>query len=192
MNNLLQLLTKRTRGGEAIAAPNRDPQTYALLSEQILRAGGELRSIAIEPNSRVAMVLPNGPLMASAFVSLAPWCTTAPLNPAYKSDEFEFYLQDLEASVLMVETGSESGAIEVAHRLGIRVIEIEEGEEAGSFPSVRRGMKFLLGKRMRSRLFCTHRGRRRGQKWCRFRWVILQRQHPISRPRCSCPEPIAA
>ncbi|HIC34941.1 MAG TPA: AMP-dependent synthetase, partial [Gammaproteobacteria bacterium] len=133
MNNLLQLLTKRTRGGEAIAAPNRDPQTYALLSEQILRAGGELRSIAIEPNSRVAMVLPNGPLMASAFVSLAPWCTTAPLNPAYKSDEFEFYLQDLEASVLMVETGSESGAIEVAHRLGIRVIEIEEGEEAGSF-----------------------------------------------------------
>ena len=133
MKNLLQLLTKRTHDGEAIAAPNRDSQTYALLSEQILRAGGELRSIAIEPNSRVAMVLPNGPLMASAFVSLAPWCTTAPLNPAYKSDEFEFYLQDLEASALMVETGSESGAIEVAHRLGIRVIEIEEGEEAGSF-----------------------------------------------------------
>ncbi|MEC9252229.1 MAG: AMP-binding protein, partial [Pseudomonadota bacterium] len=133
MNNLLQLLTKRTHGGEAIAAPNRDPQTYALLSDQILRIGGELRSIAIAPSSRVAMVLPNGPLMASAFASLVPWCTTAPLNPNYKTDEFEFYLQDLEASALMVETGSESPAIEVAQRLGIRVIEIEEEEEAGSF-----------------------------------------------------------
>ena len=47
MKNLLQLLTKRTHVGEAIAAPKRDAQTYALLSEQILRAGGELRSIAI-------------------------------------------------------------------------------------------------------------------------------------------------
>ena len=133
MNNLLDLLTAHAYGGDAIDAPDRDPQTYTRLSAQILRMGGELRSISIAPDSRVAMVLPNGPLMASTFVSLAPWCTTAPLNPAYKSDEFEFYLQDLEASALMVETGSESAAIEVAQRLGIRVIEIEEGEEAGSF-----------------------------------------------------------
>ena len=133
MNDLLRLLTEHTDDADAIASPDRVPLMYARLSTQILRMGGELRSISIAPDSRVAMVLPNGPLMASAFASLAPWCTTAPLNPAYKSDEFEFYLQDLEASALMVETGSESGAIEVAHGLGIRVIEIEEGEEAGSF-----------------------------------------------------------
>ena len=133
MNDLLRLLTEHTDDADAIASPDRVPLTYARLSTQILRMGGELRSISIAPDSRVAMVLPNGPLMASAFASLAPWCTTAPLNPAYKSDEFEFYLQDLETSALMVETGSESGAIEVAHHLGIRVIEIEEGEEAGSF-----------------------------------------------------------
>ena len=133
MNDLLQLLTKHTDDADAIESPDHVPLTYARLSSQILRMGGELRSISIAPDSRVAMVLPNGPLMASAFASLAPWCTTAPLNPAYKSEEFEFYLQDLEASALMVETGSESGAVEVAHRLRIRVIEIEEGEEAGSF-----------------------------------------------------------
>jgi len=52
MNNLLQLLTKCTHGGDAVAAPNRDPQPYAHLSERILRMGGELRSIAIAPDSR--------------------------------------------------------------------------------------------------------------------------------------------
>ena len=192
MNDLLRLLTEHTDDADAIASLDRVPLTYARLSTQILRMGGELRSISIAPDSRVAMVLPNGPLMASAFASLAPWCTTAPLNPAYKSDEFEFYLQDLEASALMVETGSESGAIEVAHGLGIRVIEIEEGEEAGSFSVGEVRDEVPARAEDESRLCCIPRGRRHGQKWCRFRWVISQRQHPISRPRCSYLMRIAA
>ena len=45
---------------------------------------------------RVAIVLPNGPEMATAFLAVAAGATTAPLNPAYRADEFEFYLTDLE------------------------------------------------------------------------------------------------
>ena len=78
-------------------------------------------------------MLPNGPAMASTFVCLAPWCATAPLNPVYKADEFEFYLNDLDAKILLVESGSTSPAVDVANKLGIKIVELQEGEAAGSF-----------------------------------------------------------
>ena len=56
-----------------------------------------LNGMGIGRNDRVAIVLPNGPEMAAAFVAIACGATTAPLNPAYKADEFDFYLADLNA-----------------------------------------------------------------------------------------------
>ena len=41
-------------------------------------------------------VLPNGPEMASSFIAVASGTSSAPLNPAYRADEFEFYLDDLK------------------------------------------------------------------------------------------------
>ena len=43
----------------------------------------------------------------------------APLNPAYRADEFEFYLTDLHAKALIVAAGQHSPAIEVAAKLGV-------------------------------------------------------------------------
>ena len=117
----------------AISAPGRPSLTHGLLSEQTLSAGGQLKSLQVAGDDRVAIVLPNGPAMASAFVCLSPWCATAPLNPAYKIDEYEFYLNDLDAKILLVETGSTSPALDVAKRLGIKIVELHEGEAAGSF-----------------------------------------------------------
>ena len=51
----------------------------------------------IGATERVAIVLPNVPEMAVAFVTVAQSATTAPLNHAYKEDEFAFYLEDLKA-----------------------------------------------------------------------------------------------
>ncbi len=53
--------------------------------------------MGIGRGDRVAIVLPNGPEMAASFVAIAAGATTAPLNPAYKRDEFDFYLADLNA-----------------------------------------------------------------------------------------------
>ena len=89
----------------AIDALDRPGLSRAQLRTQCTRIGGELRTIGINPEDRVAIVLPNGPLMASAFVCCAPWCATAPLNPAYTHDEFTFYLDDLEAQLLLVQKG---------------------------------------------------------------------------------------
>ena len=51
------------------------------------------------------MVLPNGPEAASAFISVACAATCAPLNPGYRQEELEFYLEDLNAKALIAYGG---------------------------------------------------------------------------------------
>ncbi|HZD25467.1 MAG TPA: AMP-binding protein, partial [Alphaproteobacteria bacterium] len=80
-------------------------------------------------------VLPNGPEMAAAFVAVAGGATTAPLNPAYRTDEFDFYLGDLTAKALIVLRGEDSPARAVATQRGIPVLDlVPDGTgPAGSF-----------------------------------------------------------
>lgn len=107
--------------------------TYAALQAQTQRIGGELAALGVGAEDRVAIVLGNGPTMAAAFVCMAPWCTTAPLNPAYKAEEFDFYLDDLDAKVLLVDEASESASIGVAEARGVRVVRVAETDTAGEF-----------------------------------------------------------
>ena len=116
----------------AISAPSRPGITHGELRSQTEALGRQLRAAGIGPDDRVALVLPNGPAMAAAFAGFAPWCATAPLSPAYKADEFDFYLVDLDARALVVERGSTSPAVDVAASRGVRVLHLEEGEAAGS------------------------------------------------------------
>jgi acyl-coenzyme A synthetase/AMP-(fatty) acid ligase len=64
--------------------------------------------MGIGRNDRVAIVLANGPEMATCFMACASGVASAPLNPAYRADEFEFYLSDLNAKALIVERDSTS------------------------------------------------------------------------------------
>ncbi len=125
---------------EAVAfeAPGREPLTYAGLRAHMSRTVGALNAAGIGRNDRVAIVLPNGPEMASAFVSIAAGATTAPLNPAYRREEFDFYLQDLGAGALVVEAGSDSPAVAAANALDVPTLEIEvrDGDAAGVFSFV--------------------------------------------------------
>jgi len=91
-----------------------------------------LNGIGIGRNDRVAIVLPNGPEMAASFIACASGVTSAPLNPAYRADEFEFYLSDLNAKALIVEQGSTSPAVEVARKLGVRIVELLPQPDAGA------------------------------------------------------------
>ncbi len=62
----------------------------------------------------MAIVLPNGPDMATAFVSIASAAAAAPLNPGYRQDEFDFYMTDINTKALIVEEGSTSPAVAAA------------------------------------------------------------------------------
>jgi len=86
----------------AIGAPGRVALTYENLRALARRTVADLNGMGIGRNDRVAIILPNGPEMAAAFIAIACGATTAPLNPAYRTEEFEFYLSDLNAKALVI------------------------------------------------------------------------------------------
>jgi acyl-CoA synthetase (AMP-forming)/AMP-acid ligase II len=92
----------------ALGAPGREPLSHGGLRAHVDRTVARLNELGLGRGDRVAIVLANGPEMASAFVSLASGVTTAPLNPGYRRAEFDFYLEDLGAKALLVEEGSDS------------------------------------------------------------------------------------
>jgi acyl-CoA synthetase (AMP-forming)/AMP-acid ligase II/acetyltransferase-like isoleucine patch superfamily enzyme/acyl carrier protein len=71
--------------------------------------------------------------MAVSFLSIASGATCAPLNPAYKTEEFDFYISDLKARALVVAADMDSPAREVAKKHNVPVIELMPAGEAGTF-----------------------------------------------------------
>ena len=126
------LLARGGRDDIAVAAPEREPLTYGGLRDQVGRTGDALGRAGIGPGDGVAIVLPNGPEMAAAFLGTAAYATAAPLNPAYRVDEFAFYLEDLRAKALILEAGTESPAIEAAQRVGVPIIGLTPEPSAGA------------------------------------------------------------
>ena len=132
---LRDLLNTGTDADSAIGAPERAALDYAGLRNLADATVARLNELGIGRNDRVAIVLPNSAEMASAFVTIGCGATTAPLNPAYREDEFDFYLDDLNAKALVVEQGSESPAVAVARKKNIPIVTLvaAEGAPAGSF-----------------------------------------------------------
>ncbi|WP_354642978.1 non-ribosomal peptide synthetase [Kitasatospora camelliae] len=119
----------------ALLAPDRSPLTYRALDRRIEEIGRALASFGLGRRHRVALVLRNGPDLATAFLGTAAYAQSAPLNPAYRRQEFAFYLGDMGADALLVEAGDDSPAVAVARERGIRIIELtaEPGSPAGQF-----------------------------------------------------------
>jgi acyl-CoA synthetase (AMP-forming)/AMP-acid ligase II/acetyltransferase-like isoleucine patch superfamily enzyme/acyl carrier protein len=91
-----------------------------------------LRALGVTPNARIALVLPNGPEMAAAFISIAAGAACAPLNPSYRASEFEFYLSDLNAKSLVVWSECDSPAREIARKLNIPIFDLKPTLSAGA------------------------------------------------------------
>lgn len=83
-------------------------------------------------NDRVAVVLPNSPEMAVAFLGIASCATCAPLNPGYRESEYDFYLSDLNAKALIFQSGVAEAAVEVARKRGIPLVELSPIKEAAA------------------------------------------------------------
>ena len=133
-----QLLCSGSGGDIAFSAPDRPDLNYGGLRHHVRATVAALNERSIGRNDRVAIVLPNGPEMASAFVAIAAGATTAPLNPAYRQPEFEFYLEDLGAKAVILAEGDDTPARAAAAALGVPAMEIraEPGSPAGTFSFV--------------------------------------------------------
>jgi acyl-CoA synthetase (AMP-forming)/AMP-acid ligase II len=108
--------------------------SHRQLLEQVLKFQQKLAAIGISPKEAVAIAFPNTIEFAIAFLATTlQRATSAPLNPAYKQEEFEFYLRDLNATVILLPKGAvvEGGeAVRAARKCGSAIAEIYwDGEE---------------------------------------------------------------
>lgn len=129
---LAGLLSSGAENSPALNAPDRAALTYGALRKLIGETTAWLNDHGIGRNDPVAIVLPNGPEMASAFVAVASAATSAPLNPAYQADEFAFYLDDLSAKALLIQQGMQSPARDVALEKNLPIIELVPSTDSGA------------------------------------------------------------
>ncbi len=132
-STIIDLLNAGADGANAIEALDRPALTYSGLRALAGATVSALNALGVGRGDRVGIVLPNGPEMATAFVCVAAGAVAAPLNPAYRAEEFEFYLSDLQAKALIVEAGAGGPAVEAARKLGVALVELTRGEAAGAF-----------------------------------------------------------
>lgn len=120
----LEIWSYQTPEATALLAPERSPLSFAQLREGVERTVRTLNEFGIGRQDRVALVLPNGPDAAVGFLALTAGATCAPLNPEYRTDEFDFYLSDMHACALIVQAERDSPARAAAKARGIPLIEL--------------------------------------------------------------------
>lgn len=126
-SSIFELLARQADqagASEAILGLGQAPLTYAGLFDLVIRTARTLRASGIARNDRVALVLPNGPEMATSFLAVAAAAASAPLNPAYRTEEFDFYLSDLKAKAVILPRGYDSPVRESAAARSIRLLEL--------------------------------------------------------------------
>jgi oxalate---CoA ligase len=135
IHNLIKTQAERSPDTPAIAAPGRNSVSYRRLADHIDKVVQTLNSFGIGRDDVVAIVLPNGPEMAVLFLAVSSCATCAPLNPAYRANEFDFFLKDLKAKALIIQKGLESPVRDIANAECIPIIELSPllEEEAGIF-----------------------------------------------------------
>jgi acyl-CoA synthetase (AMP-forming)/AMP-acid ligase II len=109
----------------ALLAPGRPSLSYRALSEQCEYVARCLAGAGVGSSDRVVLVLPNGPEMAACFLGVARVATCAPLNPAYKEAELDFYFDDLTPKALIVDPALGSAAGDIARARGIPVLALK-------------------------------------------------------------------
>src|SRR4051812_12024877 len=100
---LADLMSRAEPGQSAVILPERAAvTTYRDLAHQVEAVAGTLRAAGLRPGEPVAIVLPNGLEYLVAFLAVTrARLVAAPLNPAYKADEFRFYLEDSGARAVI-------------------------------------------------------------------------------------------
>src|SRR4051794_24344767 len=134
-----ELLEAGAAAATAISTVERPSLSFGGLRQLVRDTVVSLNQLGYGRGDAVAIVLPNGPEMATSFLSVASACVSAPLNPAYVEHEFEFYLSDLQAKALIVQAGSESPAGDVARKLGVPIVEMFTDPSGPAGPFTLRG-----------------------------------------------------
>ncbi|KAG5297561.1 peroxisomal-coenzyme A synthetase [Histoplasma ohiense] len=81
--------------------------SYQRLRSDVNSFQAKLAKLGISPGAAVSIALPNSYEFIVSFLA-ASWqrAIAAPLNPAYKQEEFEFYIDDLSSALTLIPKGS--------------------------------------------------------------------------------------
>jgi acyl-CoA synthetase (AMP-forming)/AMP-acid ligase II len=123
--SIIELVRAQPAERPALSGIGRKPMSYGDLAEFAAQTVNHLNTMGIGREDRIAVILPNGPELAAAFVGIAAGASVAPLNPAFREDEFSAYFADLAVKTVVVEKRTSSAARTVARRRGIPVLEVE-------------------------------------------------------------------
>jgi acyl-CoA synthetase (AMP-forming)/AMP-acid ligase II len=100
---LLGLLSHVPDGATAIIQPEQNLRiTYGNLKQQVQDVAEALAAAGVSRGDRVGMALPNGLANVVTLLAASMAGTAAPFNPAYKEEEFRFYIEDTNARVLLL------------------------------------------------------------------------------------------
>jgi acyl-CoA synthetase (AMP-forming)/AMP-acid ligase II len=102
-STLLDLFRSIPAESTAIIVPERNIHvTYGALRNQVEAAAQVLASAGVRRNDRVGIAVPRGLLTIVSVLAASIAGTAAPLNPAFKEEEFRFYLTDTAARILVL------------------------------------------------------------------------------------------
>ncbi|KAL2355726.1 hypothetical protein BJ546DRAFT_1124644 [Cryomyces antarcticus] len=112
----------------AIIIPDKDRSltvSYDQLTAEVASFQRKLAKFGVTPEAAVSIALPNSYPFIVAFLAAARQrAIAAPLNPAYKQSEFEFYIDDLSSAVVLVPKGQADGpAVKAAKKYKAAVAE---------------------------------------------------------------------
>lgn len=118
-----------------LLAPGKRPASGADLLKTVREAVFYLRELGIGPDDRVAIVLPNGPEMAAACLSVMSASVAVPCNPDYRREEFNAIFDRLKPRLLITLAEQDHPSREAAESRGIPVCELRSPADApaGSF-----------------------------------------------------------
>jgi acyl-CoA synthetase (AMP-forming)/AMP-acid ligase II len=99
--------------------------TYGALRAQVQAVAEQLAAAGVGRGDRVATSLTNGLPVIVSFLAAGLAGTAAPLNPAYKEEEFRFYLEDTAAKVLILPPDGADDARRAAVAKGVPILTID-------------------------------------------------------------------
>ena len=99
---------------------------YQQLRYETMTLAGRLAHLGVGRGTRVAVVIKDGPLFLRTLFALTTLgAAVSPLNPAYKRDEYRFYLDDLQPEMLLAPVG-ELDQLREASGESVRVVDVED------------------------------------------------------------------
>ena len=110
MATLSNTISRSAEQSPAIIVPGKPDAlsiSFQQLNSHVSSFQRDLAQLGIAPQAAVSIALPNSYEFIVAFLA-ASWqrAIAAPLNPAYKQEEFEFYIGDLNSAVALIPWGS--------------------------------------------------------------------------------------